>query len=154
MAERAERTQAGRPPRRERPKANRRGSVPERLRYLFDTVHAPGRKPYSAAEVARWINSNGGSISSVYILKILSGERTDPSPRYLKQLAQFFGVSPAFFWEDDPPALDGAAQHAKIVLRSDRVQKMMLKASQLSEASQDALSDIIDSLLRAEGKKA
>jgi transcriptional regulator with XRE-family HTH domain len=138
--------------RRGRPVANRRGGIPERLNYLFQTVHAPDRRPYSAAEVARWINDNGGKISSVYILKILNGERTDPSQRYLKEIARYFGVSPAFFWEDDPAELDGEALNTQILLRDDLVQSMMLRAARLSRGQQEALSGIIDSLLRAEGK--
>ncbi|AEA28178.1 hypothetical protein Psed_6070 [Pseudonocardia dioxanivorans CB1190] len=137
---------------RARPGPNRRGSIPERLNYLFETVHPPGRKPYSAAEVARWINANGGKISAVYILKILNGERETPSHRYLKQIAQFFGVSLGVFYDDDPPELDAEALHTQIALRDDKVQSMMLRASRLSPRSQDAISDIIDNLLRAEGK--
>lgn len=149
-----EQTEAGaeRAPGRVRPTADRRGSIPQRLNYLFDNVHAADSRAYSAAEVARWISDNGGSISSVYILKILSGERTEPSQRYLRDLAQFFGVAPSFFLDDDPPALDGAALDAQIRLRGDKVQSMLRRATHLSPRSLDALSDIIDSLLRAEGK--
>lgn len=139
-------------PGRARPTADRRGTIPQRLNYLFEHVHAAGRRPYSAAEVARGITDNGGSISAVYILKILSGERNEPSQRYLRDLAQFFGVSPSFFLDDDPPALDGAALDAQIRLRSDKVQSMLRRATHLSPRSLDALSDIINSLLRAEGK--
>jgi transcriptional regulator with XRE-family HTH domain len=135
-----------------RPRPNRRGTIPQRLNYLFETVHAPGSKPYSAAEVARWINDNGGKISSVYILKILNGERTGPGHEYLKTLAEFFGVSHTYFYEDDPAEVDGAALNAAIVLRNDNVQSMLVRAARLSPQSQKALSDIIDGLLRAEGK--
>ncbi|GJF05880.1 helix-turn-helix domain-containing protein [Pseudonocardia sp. D17] len=132
--------------------ANPRGTMPERLNYLFQNVRNIDDKPYSAAQVARWINDNGGEISSVYILKILNGERTDPSQRYLKELARFFGVSPAFFWEDEPADLDVDELRQRILLRDDLVQSMMLRAARLSPSSQQALSDIIDSLLKAEGK--
>jgi len=107
--------------------ANPRGTMPERLNYLFQNIRNLDDKPYSAAQVARWINDNGGEISSVYILKILNGERSDPSQRYLKELARFFGVSPAFFW-------------------------MVRRAARLSPGSRRALSNIIRSLLKAEGK--
>lgn len=141
------------PQSRTRPQADRRGSFPERLNYLFATVHAPGRRPYSAAEVARWINDNGGQqISAVYILKLLGGERLNPHPRYVHQLARFFCVEEDFFTVEDPPALDGTALDAQIRVRNQTVQSMLVRATQLSPRSQEALSDIIDSLLRAEGK--
>ncbi|RTL63787.1 MAG: XRE family transcriptional regulator [Pseudonocardiaceae bacterium] len=132
--------------------ANPRGTMPERLNYLFQSIRNIDDKPYSAAQVARWINDNGGEISSVYILKILNGERTDPSQRYLKELARFFGVSPAFFWEDEPADLDVHELRQRILLRDDLVQSMMLRVARLSPSSQQALSEIIESLLKVEGK--
>lgn len=141
-----------RPAGRSRPRPDRFGSIPERLNYLFAAVHTPGRRPYSAAEVARWINDNGGSISAVYILKILSGERRDPSPRYLTSLAAFFEVEPEFFTSDEPPEVDGDTADARIRMRSEQAQLLLHRATLLSPRSLDALGSIIDSLLRAEGK--
>lgn len=137
---------------RSRPRPDRFGSIPERLNYLFAAVHVPGRRPYSAAEVARWINDNGGSISAVYILKILSGERQEPSWQYLTSLAAFFEVDPEFFTSDEPPAVDGETADARIRMRSDQAQRLLQKATLLSPRSLDALDAIIDSLLRAEGR--
>ncbi|GAA4554848.1 hypothetical protein [Pseudonocardia xishanensis] len=137
----------------QRRRADRRGNIPERLNYLFDSVHAAGDKPYSAAEVARWISEHGGSISSVYILKIRNGERLEPNQRFLRDIARFFCVPPTFFIEDDPAEIDGEALNAQILLRDDLVQSMMRRAARLSRGQQEALSGIIDSLLRAEGKE-
>lgn len=135
-----------------RPTANPRGSIPERLAYLFEVIHPPGQRPYSAAEAARAINDHGGKISSVYILKILSGERPDPSPRYLKCIAKFFGVSLSVFYDDDPPELDAHALTLQITLLNPKLQEIMLRASRLSPKSQNAVRDIIDSILKAEGR--
>lgn len=136
---------------RTRPTADRRGTIPQRLNYLFEVVHAPGVKPYSAAHVAKWINDNGGQISSVYINKILDGDRMNPSTKYLVSLAEFFAVEPSFFLDTNPPELDGATQNVKIIQREPLGQRLM-RALQLSARSQKALNDIIDSLLLAEGK--
>ena len=103
--------------------------------------------------VARWIRENGGSISSVYILKIRNGERLDPGQRFLRDIARFFCVPATFFIEDDPAELDGEALNSQILLRDDLVQSMMRRAARLSRGQQEALSGIIDSLLRAEGKE-
>jgi transcriptional regulator with XRE-family HTH domain len=140
------------PSERTRPAPDRRGSIPARLGYLFATVRPPGGRPYSAAEVARWINDNGGKISAVYILKILSGERSEPSVPYLKDLAAFFGVKLAFFVDDDPPELDGPALYAQVVLRDPDMLTVITRLSRLSPGSRAALIDVLDALLRAEGK--
>lgn len=141
-----------RAPRRVRPTADRRGTIPQRLNYLFETVHAPGSKPYSAAAVAEWINNNEGEISSVYILKILDGSRVEPKQKYLKPLAQYFCVPLTFFYDEDPPELDGVALNAEILMRDEKVRSAATRMARLSRRSQDSVSDLIDALLVAEGK--
>jgi transcriptional regulator with XRE-family HTH domain len=140
---------AGRP----RPEPKRDGTIPERLNYLWDLVRAPGGKEYSAAEVARRIQCDfGGEISSVYILKILSGERSRPTDQYLEMLARFFEQPLEFFLSPDPPDVDGAAVAGAIVLRSEAVQAMEQQVAKLPARQQQALNDIVDNLLKAERK--
>ena len=139
--------------RRTRLAPRRTGSIAERLAYLFDVVHAPGTRGYTAAEVARGVRAAGGSISDVYINKLLNGERGEPSLRYLRMLAGFFGVPLTFFLDDDPDPIDGPGLDLQIRLRSPQVQAMLVAAGRLPEPAQSALGDIVTSLLRAEGRE-
>ena len=139
--------------RRTRLAPRRTGSIAERLAYLFDVVHAPGTRGYTAAEVARGVRAAGGSISDVYINKLLNGQRGEPSLRYLRMLAGFFGVPLTFFLDDDPDPIDGPGLDLQIRLRSPQVQAMLAAAGRLPEPAQSALGDIVTSLLRAEGRE-
>lgn len=134
--------------------ANPRGSIPGRVQHLFEVVRLPGQNPFSAAEVARWINEAGGEISSVYILKILNGERQQPGVAKLQWLARFFGVPASYFLDEEPPELDVEGLIAQIMQRriTSDPQALLMKIAQLSPATQAALNDIIDNLLVAEGK--
>ena len=89
--------------------ARRTGTVNERLAYLFATVHAPEARPYSCPEVARGVAAVGGSVSAVYLKKLLSGERGEPTLRVLRGLADFFAVPVAFFLDEKPEPIDGVA---------------------------------------------
>jgi transcriptional regulator with XRE-family HTH domain len=142
------------PVRRSRVTPRRTGTIAERLAYLFDVIHAPGTRAYTAAEVARGVRAAGGSISDVYISKLLNGQRGEPSLRYLRMLAGFFGVPLTFFLDDDPGSIDGPGLDLQIRLRSPQVQAMLAAAQRLPEPTQDALADIVTSLLRAEGREA
>ena len=139
--------------RRTRLAPRRTGSIAERLAYLFDVVHAPGTRGYTAAEVARGVRAAGGSISDVYINKLLNGQRGEPSLRYLRMLAGFFGVPLTFFLDDDPDPIDGPGLDLQIRLRNPQVQAMLAAAGRLPESAQSALGDIVTSLLRAEGRE-
>ena len=139
--------------RRTRLTPRRTGSIAERLAYLFDVVHAPDTRAYTAAEVARGVRAAGGSISDVYINKLLNGQRGEPSLRYLRMLAGFFGVPLTFFLDDDPDPIDGPGLDLQIRLRSPQVQAMLAAAGRLPDPAQSALGDIVTSLLRAEGRE-
>ncbi len=139
--------------RRTRLAPRRTGSIAERLAYLFDVVHAPGTRAYTAAEVARGVRAAGGSISEVYINKLLNGQRGEPSLRYLRMLAGFFGVPLTFFLDDDPDPIDGPGLDLQIRLRNPQVQAMLAAAGRLPDPAQSALGDIVTSLLRAEGRE-
>ena len=73
-------------------------TLAERLTYLFDTVHPPGRHRYTFREVAAAINQNRGEqlISSAYVHHLYTGARDNPGTKQLLALAGFFGVPSTF----------------------------------------------------------
>lgn len=133
-----------------RPTADRAGTIPERLNYLFATVVQWDGKPYTAARVAAWINDNGGKISSVYVLKILRGERKEPSPGYLRLIAQFFEVSPSFFYDADPAPLDGHRQNMMILLREPEFASMLQQYASLSPTLRQGVRELLERMAQAE----
>jgi ESX-1-secreted protein regulator len=133
--------------------ARRAGTVNERLAYLFATVHAPDARPYSCPEVARGVAAVGGSVSAVYLKKLLSGERGEPTLRVLRGLADFFAVPVGFFLDEDPEPIDGVALDRQIRLRTEPLPALLAAARQLTDAAQAALVEIIAGLLRAEGRQ-
>ena len=133
--------------------ARRTGTVNERLAYLFATVHAPDARPYSCPEVARGVAAVGGSVSAVYLKKLLSGERGEPTLRVLRGLADFFAVPLSFFLDENPEPIDGVALDRQIRLRAEPLPALLAAARQLTDPAQAALAEIIAGLLRAEGRQ-
>jgi transcriptional regulator with XRE-family HTH domain len=66
----------------------------ERLNFLFDTVHPPGRGPYSNSEVAR-----GAGITVTYVGYLRKGLRDNPTKAHIEALAGFFGIPPTYFFD-------------------------------------------------------
>ncbi len=111
----------------------------DKLNYLFAHVHPAGSRERSNEEVARLIAERGGpTISATYLYYLRTGQRDNPTKRHLEVLAEAFGVSPAYFFDDavaervqaelgllhslaDSPVLD-------IQRRSDGVSPGMLRA--------------------------
>ncbi|MEH1124814.1 helix-turn-helix transcriptional regulator [Micromonospora sp. CPCC 206061] len=78
-----------------------RPTFAERLNQLFETVRPEGSKdPYGDREVARAIKRKGTDISHSYIGLLRRGEKTNPTMLLVQALADFFGVAPAYFFDD------------------------------------------------------
>lgn len=132
-----------------RPNPDRTGTIPERLTYLFETVRGRNGEHHTPTQVASWITDNGGKISTVYIRKILSGERQTPGASYLKPIAQYFRVSPSFFYDDDPAPIDGLEQHLLILIRDTEYVSLLERYSTLSPELREIVSSVIDQLMRS-----
>jgi len=77
------------------------GTVAARLNRLFDTVRPPGRGPLRNYEVIGALRVRGIEMSAPYLSQLRSGRRSQPSLDMLRPLADFFGVSVAYFTDAD-----------------------------------------------------
>ncbi|OLL90024.1 hypothetical protein Ae406Ps2_6182 [Pseudonocardia sp. Ae406_Ps2] len=122
----------------------RSGSIPQRLYYLFTTIVGPAKRPYPAADVARWINANGGHITTVYMQKLLTGERgKNPGEDYLRWISEFFAVPVSFFREVQPAPINGLHQSAVVLLRNNRAAELVQLYAQLTPGQQDAVHRLL-----------
>ncbi|GGW46347.1 helix-turn-helix domain-containing protein [Streptomyces caelestis] len=123
----------------------------DRLNHLFHTVAPAGRGPYSTDEVARVISATGVSISSSYIWLLRNGQRNNPTLRHIGALAKFFGVPPAYFFDDRVAEEVDAELEFLVSLRDVGVQRIALRAAGLSPESLQSISDIIERIRDLEG---
>ena len=73
------------------------GTVAARLNRLFDTIRPPGRGPLRNYEVLKALRARGIEMSAPYLSQLRAGRRSHPSLDMLRHLADFFGVSVAYF---------------------------------------------------------
>jgi transcriptional regulator with XRE-family HTH domain len=136
----------------------------ERLNHLFATVHPRGRGPYSNEEVARAIHERGGDISKAYIAYLRNGTRNNPTMHHLEALAGFFGVKPAYFFDDEVAEETDSKLLTLVALRGAGVQlgewqtfrdagitRIAARAKGLSPKGLMAAAAIIDQLRAMEG---
>ncbi len=131
-------------------------SFADKLNLLFDTIQ-PGHRgtPYSSKEVAASIRAAGGSISDVYIWQLRTGRRTNPTKEHIEALAAFFGVSPAYFFDDNANRRTIADLATLDRLRRLNVHQVSLRTvlqdQGLSQASQQIIQQMVDRCLELEG---
>lgn len=131
----------------------RRGTLAEKLEHLLSATAPAGQKAPSNEDVATAINIAAGekTISATYVWQLRTGRKTNPTMRHLEALAQYCGVSAAYFLSDDESSrIDEQLALLKVLKQSD-VRNIALRSTGLSEPSRRALSNMIDQLRKLEG---
>jgi len=124
----------------------------KKLDHLFRTVRRPDGGEYSFEEVADGIRSKGGAtITGVYVWQLRSGKRTNPTKTTLEALADFFGVSPAYFFDDDAAKRVDAQLELLSAMRDAHVSQIALRAFGLSENTLRSIAGIIENARQIEG---
>jgi transcriptional regulator with XRE-family HTH domain len=114
-------------------------------------VRRPDREPYSNEEVARACReATGESFSTTYLWQLRTGRRDNPTKRHLEALARFFGVPPAYFFDDEQSTKIEEELALLGALRDAGVRDVALRAVTLSADGLDTISDMIDAIARRE----
>jgi hypothetical protein len=130
-------------------------SLASKLDRLFAAVRPGGRGEYSYQEVADSIRSEGGpTISATYLWQLRKGLRDNPTRNHLAALAKFFGVSPAYFFDEDTAEVVDAQLSLLAAMRDASVRSVALRAAGLSVESLAAVQVVIDHARRLEGLKS
>ena len=124
-------------------------SLAAKIDKLFQVVRKPSREQYSHDEVAKACReATGESFSTTYLWQLRTGRRDNPTKRHLEALAQFFEVSPAYFFDDEQSAKIAEELELLGALRDAGVRNVALRAVTLSPAGLDTISDMIDAIAR------
>ena len=133
------------------PAATPKGPLARKLDRLFQTVHPPGRGEYSFEDVAEAIRARGGpTISATYLWQLRKGLRDNPTKHHLEALADCFGVTPAYFF--DEPATEHLDAQLDLLLawRHADIRAVAIRLSGLSPGSLRAIATIVEQLRRLE----
>ncbi|MET9799541.1 helix-turn-helix domain-containing protein [Streptomyces sp. NPDC006368] len=123
-----------------------------RLDNLFKTVRPKG-KHWTNAEVAEELKRANPElrVGGVYLSQLRTGKRSNPSPDLLAALARFFGVSVAYFF-DDEIAESVLSQVAAIeALREAGVRAVAMRAAGMKRENLQAITAIMDQYRQMQG---
>lgn len=130
----------------------KRQTLAAKLDHLFKAVHPRGRGEFSYEEVAEAVRQRGGpTISATYVWQLRKGIRDNPTKKHLEALADFFGVSPAYFFDDEAAARIDAELELLTALRDASVRQLALRAHGLSPESLATLTEMIERVRQLEG---
>jgi transcriptional regulator with XRE-family HTH domain len=132
----------------------RESTLAAKIDQLFHVVRRPDREQYSNEEVAKACReATGESFSTTYLWQLRTGRRDNPTKRHLEALAQFFGVPPAYFFDDEQSTKIAEELALLGALRDAGVRDVALRAVSLSSDGLDTISDMIDAIARREASR-
>jgi len=127
-------------------------SLAAKVDHLFRTVRPRDGGEYSFEEVAEAIRAKGGpTISATYLWQLRKGLRDNPTKRHLEALAGFFGVPPAYFFDDAETERINAELDLLTALRDAPIRQIALRANGLSAKSLQTIAEMIDRVRELEG---
>lgn len=124
----------------------------ERLNYLFSNSRPKGRQ-WTNDEVAAEIKKVHPEIrvSGAYLSALRNGKRLRPSPELQVALAEFFGVSPAYFFDRDYADRVSAQLAVLNELSQAEVRAIALRAVGLPGESLQAIAAVLDQVRALQG---
>jgi transcriptional regulator with XRE-family HTH domain len=132
-------------------------TLADRLRHLVDTVHPPGRGPFSYREIAEGIGqkqqSDERAISHTAIADLCTGRSANPQKSTLELLAGFFNVPVAYFFDQVIEEQQNKQMELIAALRDSRAHQVALRLNGLSPKSMDLVTDMINRVRELEGLK-
>lgn len=127
-------------------------NLADKLDRLFKVVHPADRAEHSYEEVATALRGRGGpTISATYLWQLRKGIRDNPTKKHLEALADFFGVSPAYFFDDEAAERIDAELQLLAAMRDADVRGVALRAAGLSPETLSAIQGIIERARLLEG---
>ncbi|WP_156725562.1 helix-turn-helix domain-containing protein [Streptomyces apocyni] len=123
-----------------------------RLDDLFKTIRPKGRH-WTNAEVAEELKRTNPElkVGGVYLSQLRSGKRSNPSPDLLAALARFFGVSVAYFFDEEVAQSVLGEVAAIEALRQAGVRSVAMRAAGMKKENLQAITAIMDQYRHMQG---
>ncbi|MEV6984605.1 helix-turn-helix domain-containing protein [Sphaerisporangium sp. NPDC051017] len=128
-----------------------RRPLAEQLDHLFRTVRQPDGTTYSYEQAAREIARRGTPVSHTTLWKLRTGRTDDLSVSHLVAIAGFFGVEPAYFFDDAYAEQANVRLELLPAMRDAGVRRIAMRAAGLSHSSIENIAVMIAHLRTLEG---
>ncbi|MFI5611062.1 helix-turn-helix domain-containing protein [Amycolatopsis sp. NPDC051903] len=129
-----------------------RPTLASRLDDLFRTARPQG-KHWTNAEVVAELKAESPDlkVGAVYLSQLRTGKRTNPSQELLAALAKFFGVSVAYFFDEDVAGDVQSELAALEAMRQAGVRAVAMRAAGMREENLQAITTIMDQYRQMQG---
>ncbi|KOU57381.1 hypothetical protein ADK57_39265 [Streptomyces sp. MMG1533] len=123
----------------------------QRLNRLIQALYPDERtRPGFARLAAEIREATGGSISATYLWELSTGKKRNVTLEQLDVLAEFFGVPPGYFLDDEVAERVSEQLSMAAALSDVKVRDLALRSAGLSSVSLDAILAIVDEVRKVQ----
>lgn len=128
-------------------------SLADRVDHLFRSAKPPnGKDEYTHEQVAAALRGAGGpTISATYVWQLRKGIRDNPTKAHLEGVANFFGVAPGYFFDEESAERIEAELDLLAAMRDPDVRSIAVGVLDLSAGSIRAILGMVEQARRMEG---
>jgi transcriptional regulator with XRE-family HTH domain len=127
-------------------------TLAERIDALFRSHPSPRKREFTYREVASSVSGEDGiTFSPAYLWQLRTGAKDNPTMRHIEALARFFGVSPAYFFDDHLTELPGVEDRLFVASSRNTLREVAMNLIGLSEGSLNAVLQLTCRLREIEG---
>ncbi|WP_326686097.1 MULTISPECIES: hypothetical protein [unclassified Streptomyces] len=117
----------------------------QRLNALIEAIYPDPRKRPGFARLAAEIReATGGTISATYLWELSTGKKRNVTLEQLDILAEFFGVPPEYFLNEEASNRVNSQLPLLSALRDTRIRNLALRSEGLSPSTLDAFLVMIN----------
>jgi transcriptional regulator with XRE-family HTH domain len=126
-------------------------TLADKINRMFEVMHPRERGPLSNEEAAAAINAQGRTtISASYLWLLRTGRRDNPGKHHLEALAELFGISPGYFFDDDTARTIDRELTLLAAMRDAGVRHLALRAAELSPDALAAIQVMVEQARKVE----
>ena len=118
-------------------------SFGDKLKWLFENIKKPDGSEYSLLDVEKATESFGQRVTTSNLHRLKHDQIRNPGFLTLRAIAMFFQVPLSFFNED---LSTEELERIKIQALPSTIQEIALRTSEMDEADQDVILDMVISL--------
>ncbi|MDI6892720.1 MAG: helix-turn-helix transcriptional regulator [Actinomycetota bacterium] len=124
----------------------------DKLNFLFATKLSPDGDKYSLREVSK---GTGSKISPAYLQNLRKGTYKNPTYEKIKALADFFGVLPCYFYNEEAARkyYEQDCEELKKMLADPQIKEIALRATEIDDQTKTMVLQLIKKAKELSEKK-
>lgn len=122
-----------------------------RLNRLFEVSRQPHGSRWTLAAASSALTAAGVPVSDIYLGRLKSGEKANPSAQLLHAIAELFGVPLEYFFDEEKSRAVDKQLELLSAVQDQRVRAILARSAGVSDGGLEAVLNVLNHVRTVEG---